>query len=324
VFVTSTMHNGNFGTLANADAFCAARATAAGLPGTYVAWLSTSTVDAVTRLGNARGFVRTDGAPFADTLSDIVSNEIWNALHFDENGQDVGSDVAWTGTRRDGTATAETCNDWTSTDGSGRVGFTQGGPAVWTEPPSSLDCTTSQRVYCFGIDLSDTEVFPQATSGKIAFITNGTLTPSAGPGLAGADAMCASEAADASLPGTYKALLATPTATAISRFTVAASYVRPDGTLIADGATLAAGGTLASGVWQRPNGHYLVSFADVPWTGADTPSTVGTVASTCDGFTSGTGSGFFGRATLADPTWWRDADTTSLCTQAHHIYCLQE
>jgi hypothetical protein len=159
------------------------------------------------------------------------------------------------------------------------------------------------------------------TSGKIAFISNGSLAPGAG-GIAAGDAICTSEASTNGLPGTYKALLASTTASAISRFTLAAHYVRPDGTLIADGATLAAGGVLASGIWQRPTGIYLESFADIAWTGASTPSDVGTAASTCNDFTSAAGNGTFGRATLIDGTWWNGG--TGSCGQAHHVYCLQE
>ena len=104
VFVTSTTHTGNLGGLDGADGICNTRAMLAGLPGIYVAWLSTSTVDALSRIGGARGFVRTDGEPFADQPSDLVtSNEVWNAIHLDENGNDVGMDSVWTGTLKNGT-----------------------------------------------------------------------------------------------------------------------------------------------------------------------------------------------------------------------------
>src|SRR5690606_4557544 len=78
VFVTSTTHEpASLGGLAGGDAICAARAEAAGLPGTYVAWLSTATVDARDRLGSARGWRRVDGEPFADTVEDLASGKIF-------------------------------------------------------------------------------------------------------------------------------------------------------------------------------------------------------------------------------------------------------
>src|SRR5436190_591044 len=66
MFVTSGTHQPPFGTLAAADNACNAAATAAGLPGTYRAWLSTSSVDAIDRIAGARGWIRPDGVPFAD------------------------------------------------------------------------------------------------------------------------------------------------------------------------------------------------------------------------------------------------------------------
>ncbi len=324
-FVTSTTHTGNLGGLPGADAICAARASEAGLPGSYVAWLSTSTVDAVDRLGGARGFIRPDGAPFADLPTELTANEVWNALHLDETGADVGGDLVWTGTAKNGTVSGSaTCSDWASTSGSGRIGNSQGGPATWTDASSSPSCGQPHRLYCFGTSLTPPALGPTVESAKIAFLSTNTLQPSTSPGVAGADAMCAADASGAGLTGTFRALLATSGASAVSRVTLAARYVRPDGTFIATGSALAAGGALTSGIWQRANGAYLASFSDVAWTGATTPSVAGTVSSTCGNFASATGAGFFGRATLADGTWWHDAATTSACTQGHHVYCLQQ
>lgn len=321
-FVTSSTHGGNLGGLVGADTICATRASAAGLPGTYVAWLSTASVDALARLGSARGFIRPDGAPFADEPGDIAVNQIFNALHIDENGADVGAVSVWTGTLKNGTKAPQTCGNWIDPGQNGRIGLSQGGPPVWTESISSPSCGQSHRLYCFGIAQTTTELTPTVTSGKIAFISNATINPGSNPGgIGAADALCANEATN--LNGSYKALLASTTASAISRFTPGNVYIRRDGTRIGDYATLAAGGTLESGIWQRPTGVYLNSFADVVWTGAATPSAVGTTASTCGNFASGSGSGgIFGRGPFADSTWWNAS--TGSCAQGHHVYCLQE
>src|SRR5215510_6780649 len=72
VFVTSQhVIAGQLGSLAAADAVCNESAANAGLPGVYVAWLSTSATNAIDRLAGARGWVRPDGRPFADTSADI-------------------------------------------------------------------------------------------------------------------------------------------------------------------------------------------------------------------------------------------------------------
>jgi len=76
-FVTSAKYvGGQFGGLDAADKECARLALAARLPGTYKAWLSTSTEDAIDRLGSARGWVRVDGKPFADERKEIIEGDL--------------------------------------------------------------------------------------------------------------------------------------------------------------------------------------------------------------------------------------------------------
>ncbi len=160
--------------------------------------------------------------------------------------------------------------------------------------------------------------------GNIAFVSTKNFTPGPGIGIAGADALCASEATSASLAGTYKALLATSTASAASRMTLASIYVRPDGIPIATGATIAAGSALDSGIWQRADGSYVPSQGDLTYTGAPTPSAAGTVTSTCNDWTSTASSGaFIGSDPFADPTWWNLASNAA-CTQTLAVYCLQQ
>jgi hypothetical protein len=60
------------GGLDGGDALCNAEAADAGLPGTYVAYLSTSAVDAIDRIGGSRGWVRPDGRPFVDRPEDLA------------------------------------------------------------------------------------------------------------------------------------------------------------------------------------------------------------------------------------------------------------
>lgn len=330
VFVTSTTHAGDFGGLAGGDAICATRATAAGLPGTYVAWLSVTGVNASSRLGTARGFVRVDGKPFANSVADILANRIFNPLRIAENGADVSfgqfplAVTVYTGTLGNGTvATGFTCSDFTTTDGSARRGNLVGGPEAWTARQNS-NCTSSRHLYCFQIDHSGADLVPAPTSGNIAFVSTKSFLPGPEVGIAGADALCASEAAAATLPGTYKALLATTTASAASRMTLASLYVRPDGMPIASGTTIAAGGSLDSGIWQRADGTYVPSAGDLAYTGASQPSAVGTATSTCDDWTSTASVGaIIGAVTFADSTWWNTASNGS-CANEIAVYCLQQ
>jgi hypothetical protein len=134
VFVTSVAYDGNLGGLAGADQKCQALAEAAGLPAnTYRAWLSTPSVNAVSRLGAARGWVRVDGKPFADTKADIQAGRLFHPIRVDESGNyddtPWGSNV-WTGTGSDGALvwSGYTCNGWTdsSADANGVYGNNDG------------------------------------------------------------------------------------------------------------------------------------------------------------------------------------------------------
>jgi len=325
VFVTSTTQGANFGSASAADTVCQNIATGAGLTGTFVAWLSDANSSAVARLGAARGFVRIDGQPFADQVSDVTAGKIWNPLRVDEHGNPIsGTTTVWTGTDRDGTVAAGTCVNWTSvlTTDAGLTGRTEGGPVSWTARGNS-GCGATRRLYCFQTDFS-AALAPIPTSGKLAFYSVGGLTPAPGAGITAADTLCMNEATAAGLSGTYQALLATTTATAISRFGAASTsiYVRPDGIVIAPGATLASGNSLESGIWQHADGTYAANSN--AWTGATSPSVVGTAASTCDDWQATTStSGIGGAVTFADAMWW-NAFTNGDCTQPFKVYCLEE
>jgi hypothetical protein len=290
-------------------------------------------VNASTRLGTAQGFVRTDGKPFANSVADIVANNIFNPIRIDETGADVSVGVlldtpglqVLTGTLGNGTvATGFTCSDWTVTSGQGRRGEVAGGPVTWTARQNS-NCSSGRHLYCFQRDHTATLV-PPPTSGKIAFVSEKTFQPDPGVGIAGADALCAANAVGAGLGGTYKALLATTTASAASRVTLAPLYVRPDGIPIATGVTIAAGSALESGIWQRANGTYVPATGDLVFTGAPSPSAAApALSNSCDDWTSSAlvDSVYIGADTFADPTWWNLASNGD-CTAPLAVFCLQQ
>ena len=170
VFVTSTTYDGNPGGLAGADAICAARAAAAGLSGTYKAWLSSSTTSAASRLTHATvPYKRTDGVTIANNWTDLTDGAIAEPITHDEFGHEISSyGVVWTGTASDGSSLGggfgsnDFCSDWT---GPARaiVGLTSpdfSGPwDAWTwfcfascEPPGNpffRDCVNGSWLYCF-------------------------------------------------------------------------------------------------------------------------------------------------------------------------------
>ena len=330
VFVSSTSSNGDLGGQAGADAECASLASAANLPpGTYKAWISTTTIDAATKLGSARGFVRIDGEPFADQVSDIEAGSILNSIELDEAGVDVGRQDVWTGTNDSGTAhVPNTCGDWTIGSGAsfGELGSTTGGAGAWSDDATETACLASARIYCFDTSHVTALTVTHAT-GRTAFVSKGKFATSLG--VSEADALCQSEAAAASLKNStqFLALLSTSTVPAASRFDMSAMsspYVRPDGIKIADAPTLASGATLDSGIWQHADGSYVTEFAGAVWTGSTTPNVTGPLTSTCQDWvtTNGADTGSEGVSVVTD-LWWNPEMTTSCGTQLP-IFCLEQ
>jgi hypothetical protein len=236
VFVTSAVYPASFGGLAAADAICTDRAAAAGLSGPFVAWLSTSTVNAADRMSipgtstPARGWVRPDGKPVADRLVDLLAQKIYYPIRLDERGVDhvsVGPFQVFTGTTATGARDTTTrCADWTSITGMFSEGqLARTGPN-WTAIDVTT-CDTMAHIYCFGVGSAEPLTISSAT-GRLAFVSLAIFDPSSH--AAQADAICATEAQTYNQPGTFLAYLSTTTRTAASRFSPApAAWVRADG-----------------------------------------------------------------------------------------------
>jgi hypothetical protein len=237
VFVTSTAHvPAEFGAdLAGADAICAARAAEAGLPGPYRAYLATSRVRAPDRLENARGWVRVDGRPVVDRISDLTSGQFLYPPRLDEHGDDFGDsdEPVATGAAADGSLDQSgNCTDYTDSAGGVAAGFVGRTMEQWRGRGSSLPCSSAVRLYCFGIAYDTPLQFTPAI-GRRAFVTAQAFMP--GGGLAAADALCASEASLAGLGGAYRAWLATDLASGASRFDLSRpTWVRVDGVELAE------------------------------------------------------------------------------------------
>ncbi|MDX1616697.1 MAG: hypothetical protein R3300_20490 [Candidatus Promineifilaceae bacterium] len=156
VFVTSTDHVGDFGGITGGDLICNARAASSPLAGkTFVAWLSSSSVDARDRLSVGR-FVRPDGVLVANSIDDLTDGSIANEIRLDENSSDVGRSRVWTATTTQGTVdpAGRTCSDWTvrSNNTRGIGGITAFGnfSSNWTFAFHS-PCTGQYPLYCFEV-----------------------------------------------------------------------------------------------------------------------------------------------------------------------------
>jgi hypothetical protein len=280
-FVTSATFSGNLGGLAGADAKCASAASAAGMSGTFVAFLSTTTTDAIDRVSGSRGWVRTDGVTVFDRISDAYPGGIMYApIDHDETGALIGPSPEpsiFTGTGSNGrllTNPVGTCADWT--DGTNAHSayygsYTMAGPVALDI--IGLSCALSARIMCLETGHVTALAPPSApVTGRHAFVS--TLATSTG--LAALDATCNSDATSAGLPGSYRAAVATSSATIASRFTADARPVqRVDGTMIAATTTafLSAGVDLLANANQLADGSFTTTEV---WTGAPDPVTIGT------------------------------------------------
>ena len=164
VFVTSGEYSGDLraagaGTdgLDGADRICNSVAQGSGLPGSYTAWLSTSTVDAIDRIADVGPWYQ---VPSSETPIKTFNNKSGLAgtplieIQYHENGGRVwGTETTvWTGTATGGRKTASTCRNFTSQDSSepgllGRTTSTIG----WTSGPGAASCQFSHHLYCFQV-----------------------------------------------------------------------------------------------------------------------------------------------------------------------------
>jgi len=327
MFVTSTTYTpGALGGLAGADAECQARADAAGLSGTYVAWLSTSTIDARERLAGARGWLRTDGVPFADTVNGLVLGAVLYPPNRDESGNEVPqSALVLTGSDEDGTASYSysQCGDWATLLNEFTVGgYAHSGGTYWTFAGARFCNDGDWYLYCFGVDYCAELDFTPA-AGRYAFVSAEPFP--VGTDIGDADAQCQSEATTAGLPGTYKALLATESASAVSRFNLAGTpWVRTDGVpLVAQAADLATG-TLVSALSVNADG-VTYEVDEVAWTGATSPDAVGTAETTCESWTNSTDSQEGSEGHCKSMSLFFSANRSRTCNSTFlHLYCLQE
>lgn len=221
--------------VSGADSYCRAAAADAGLPGasSYVAWLA-----GASRVADL-GWVRADGKPIAASLADLIPDGgrstnfkyLINNTLFGELPPNSAFGVVTTGTQASG-AIGNTCLSWGGggTGSQATYGDSYYGSAKWTARGTTGQCaTTSDKVYCFGNFDGGLYRAPTVPPGaRRAFIT--TATGSGGTSLQAMDALCAAEAADAGLSGTFLGMRSANSGSAASRFNLdGGGWFRTDG-----------------------------------------------------------------------------------------------
>ena len=343
-FVTSTTIKPNTigKDLLNADRLCDSLARAQGLADTptngvdppyFKALLSTSETSAHSRIDAAQGWIRVDGKEFANKPVDLFNEpgatnpyQMFYPLTLDEKGNSVGSAFVATGSDGQGNYYPDqTCVDY-STSGSGatiQLGAAFAAGDVWLSRQANLGCGADWRLYCFETGQPKTTVEPSIPDSKrITFTSAGSFTGTDGRDVA--DALCTTEATNAGLSGSFKALLPLTGTTAAARFdTTGANWVRPDGVPIAKSTT-----SFMDAAWQAPlaqlaTGSYALTGFVNTWVGAAKPNGAATAASTCsDWSTSGTAAAYMVSPTSpGDGYQW---GSFALCASSKRVLCVQE
>jgi hypothetical protein len=168
VFVTEATVTGNLGptspeAVQNADAICQSEADAAGLSGTFWAWLSYEVGGIVVpdyapayfefwhpTMSGQRLF-RTDGVPFAESWETLLLEGPSAALDVLADGTIANNTYAWTGTNADGTVDVAkgTCSGWTDDSSTtGVVGLVHSLLERWTHYGPGA-CRAAFSLYCF-------------------------------------------------------------------------------------------------------------------------------------------------------------------------------
>jgi len=173
-FISSGQWTANLGGYSGADSLCQSAATAAGLGGTWMAWLSTSTSTPKMRFTHSTvPWQLLDGTVIANDWSDLTSGALEHNIDRDEhdklvawsegNGVTMTFGIAWTSTDTDGTSmlthgSISDCSgfsDGSSTTASAAVGYISYSGTyqgfMWTDAQltSGWSCNSVLSLLCF-------------------------------------------------------------------------------------------------------------------------------------------------------------------------------
>lgn len=152
VFVSSQRTNGDLGGLSGGDAFCQSLADAAGLGGSWTAWLSDSTGNARDRIADHAYYLVDEVTLVEAGIAGLTDGGLLHPIDQTEVGSSPEVSGVWTGTRPTGVAAGATCLGWSTagvvTRRSGNHGRSTENDSNWTAATTDL-CTNFYHVYCF-------------------------------------------------------------------------------------------------------------------------------------------------------------------------------
>lgn len=161
VFVTSQVFTGDLGGLEGADAKCQEAAADGQLPGTYRAWLSSSTESPKNRFVHSTIPYRLlDDKEIASGWNDLVDGSLAAGINVSEEKSAPGKgthscmpsslSIVWTSTNDAGAPVGAqySCNDWKGLSGNGSAGVAGSADFTWTSNCLPT-CSDQAALYCF-------------------------------------------------------------------------------------------------------------------------------------------------------------------------------
>ena len=153
VLLSSSLHFGDLGGLNSGDAICQNLATAAGLPGTFKAWLSSELGSVSSRfVPNPGPYRLVNGTQIATSFADLTDGALLAPIDLTETGGGMGATpFVWTATSVSGVANpGATCVNWTSRtmNNTGQLGFANRTDGSWTLAGAN-NCDQAAHLYCF-------------------------------------------------------------------------------------------------------------------------------------------------------------------------------
>lgn len=158
VFVTKTSYQGDLRTagagtsgIDGADRLCALAATAGSLGGTWKAWISDESTNAIDRISDVGPWFLSNRVTKAFNNKANLATSPLVAINQDEDGSTIGfQDFVWTGTSAGGNRkTGDNCSSWASSSSSvsGLKGDTVNADSSWTAWGGDA-CHASARLFC--------------------------------------------------------------------------------------------------------------------------------------------------------------------------------
>ncbi len=327
MFVTSSAYKGDFGGVAGADQLCNTAAQAGNKGGTWKAWMSSDTENAVDRMADVGPwFQETASNTWVKTFNNkanLVTSPL-ATLYVDEQGRGSTLDPTsyfWTGTLATGLRATNTCTGWTSAS-SVQTGAYGPSASSWSTNTTGSSCNSALSLVCF--EQSKLPA-PRVVSSikKRMFVTSTAYKGDFGA-VAGADALCNTAAQAATKGGTWKAWISSDSANAIDRIadvgpwyqeTMAGAFVKT----FNNRANFAVSPLASIYVDEQGRGSRL-DPTTYYWTGTQASGLK--AANTCTNWTSASSvqTGAYGPSA----TSWSTNTTGSSCNSALSLVCFEQ